>query len=164
MPTLGKFYPVMTTEEKEYIKQLRERRDFYAEHLPAIKQGVNTKSILYNTCPACGYPSLKERIAWQLCPICWWEDDGQDDNNENEVLGGPNRHYSLTNYRLALYRKLKAVKEVNTKNSLTMLVLLEQLEQAEKKLYIGEISIEPIKNIISTIDNLPIEQSQILRP
>ncbi|GGZ35100.1 hypothetical protein GCM10011273_22010 [Asticcacaulis endophyticus] len=28
--------------------------------------------------------------------ICWWEDDGQDDHDANDVRGGPNGRYSLT--------------------------------------------------------------------
>ena len=28
--------------------------------------------------------------------ICWWEDDGQTDLDADEVSGGPNSHYSLT--------------------------------------------------------------------
>lgn len=39
------------------------------------------------TCPCCGYPTLDERIDWEICLICWWEDDGQDDFDENEERG-----------------------------------------------------------------------------
>ena len=31
-----------------------------------------------------------------MCPICWWEDDGQDDSNADVVCGGPNGELSLT--------------------------------------------------------------------
>ena len=31
--------------------------------------------------------------------LCNWEDDGQDDDNANEVLGGPNADYSLSEAR-----------------------------------------------------------------
>jgi hypothetical protein len=51
------------------------------------------------TCPCCGYPSLRERHAYEICPICFWEDDGQDDAEANEVWGGPNKDYSLAEAR-----------------------------------------------------------------
>lgn len=47
-------------------------------------------------CPCCGFPTLSERSCWEICRICWWEDDGQDDPRADEVWGGPNKHYSLT--------------------------------------------------------------------
>jgi Cysteine-rich CPCC len=51
------------------------------------------------TCPCCGYPTLSERAAWEICDLCDWEDDGQDDSNARVVLGGPNQNYSLQEAR-----------------------------------------------------------------
>src|SRR5437016_138265 len=51
-------------------------------------------------CPCCGYGTLAERNAYECCPICWWEDDGQDSKNADEVLGGPNADLSLTQARI----------------------------------------------------------------
>jgi hypothetical protein len=34
-----------------------------------------------------------------MCPVCWWEDDGQDDHDADEVRGGPNGEFSLTQAR-----------------------------------------------------------------
>jgi len=50
-------------------------------------------------CPCCGYPTLEERIRWEICCLCNWEDDGQDDPNADEVWGGPNSVYSLSKAR-----------------------------------------------------------------
>lgn len=47
-------------------------------------------------CPCCGYPTLDSRGLYDICRICWWEDDGQDDPRADEVWGGPNHQYSLT--------------------------------------------------------------------
>jgi hypothetical protein len=47
------------------------------------------------SCPCCGFPTLSERSAWEICCVCWWEDDGQGDASANEVWGGPNGSYSL---------------------------------------------------------------------
>jgi hypothetical protein len=55
-------------------------------------------------CPCCGYPTLHRRADYDTCVICSWEDDGQDDAPEgrfhpDDVLGGPNGSYSLTEAR-----------------------------------------------------------------
>ncbi|MBO0695844.1 MAG: hypothetical protein J2P56_07045, partial [Verrucomicrobia bacterium] len=47
-------------------------------------------------CPCCGFRTLSERSSWEICAVCWWEDDGQDDPNADEVWGGPNDKYSLS--------------------------------------------------------------------
>jgi hypothetical protein len=46
-------------------------------------------------CPCCKFSTLNENGGFEICLICWWEDDGQNDNNANVVRGGPNSHYSL---------------------------------------------------------------------
>lgn len=48
------------------------------------------------SCPCCGLPTLAERSVWEICVVCWWEDDGQGDERADEVWGGPNSKYSLT--------------------------------------------------------------------
>jgi hypothetical protein len=40
------------------------------------------------TCPCCGYRTLPERGAYDLCPVCWWEDDRAE--TDAESLDGPN--------------------------------------------------------------------------
>jgi hypothetical protein len=50
-------------------------------------------------CPCCHLPTLSTGAAFEICPVCWWEDDGQTDANADAVLGGPNGRYSLTRAR-----------------------------------------------------------------
>jgi hypothetical protein len=50
-------------------------------------------------CPCCGYPTLGARGEYEICRICWWEDDGQDDADADVFRGGPNQGYSLTQAR-----------------------------------------------------------------
>lgn len=57
----------------------------------------------YN-CPCCGLPTLFALGCYGICPVCWWEDDGQNDENADEVFGAPNHGYSLTKAR-SNYRK-----------------------------------------------------------
>jgi hypothetical protein len=52
------------------------------------------------TCPCCGAASLHEQGCWDICNVCWWEDDGQDGNAADEVWGGPNAGQSLSSARL----------------------------------------------------------------
>ncbi len=47
-------------------------------------------------CPCCGYLTLPERGGDDICPVCFWEDDGQDDHDADDVRGGPNYSLSLT--------------------------------------------------------------------
>jgi hypothetical protein len=46
-------------------------------------------------CPCCGYLTLTARSRFEVCPVCIWEDDGQDDADAHEVRGGPNGMLSL---------------------------------------------------------------------
>jgi hypothetical protein len=47
-------------------------------------------------CPCCGYVTLPRRGGFDICPVCFWEDDGQDDQDANDVRGGPNADLSLS--------------------------------------------------------------------
>jgi len=50
-------------------------------------------------CPCCEYKTIGDRGGFEICPICFWEDDGQDDADADEVRGGPNELMSLTEAR-----------------------------------------------------------------
>jgi hypothetical protein len=50
-------------------------------------------------CPSCGCRTLGERDGFEICPVCFWEDDGQDDHDADVVRGGPNGSLSLTQAR-----------------------------------------------------------------
>ena len=50
-------------------------------------------------CPCCGFLTLCGRSGFEICPVCFWEDDGQDDHDADEVRGGPNGKLSLTQAR-----------------------------------------------------------------
>ncbi|MFF5015369.1 CPCC family cysteine-rich protein [Streptomyces sp. NPDC001165] len=50
-------------------------------------------------CPCCGYLTLDERGNFEICAVCFWEDDGQDDHDADRVRGGPNGRLSLMEAR-----------------------------------------------------------------
>jgi ribosomal protein L37AE/L43A len=79
----------------------RERRKFfdtYGSRSNEQAAGAPLRGVLF-TCPCCGYPTLVERAAYEICGLCNWEDDGQDNNNADEIWGGPNKDYSLIEAR-----------------------------------------------------------------
>jgi hypothetical protein len=61
-------------------------------------------------CPCCFCKTLDERGGFSICPVCFWEDDGQDDYDAEVVRGGPNGRLSLTEAR-ANYRRFSACDE-----------------------------------------------------
>jgi hypothetical protein len=50
-------------------------------------------------CPCCGCRTLDERGGYDICPVCFWEDDGQHEHDADMVRGGPNGGLSLTQAR-----------------------------------------------------------------
>ena len=46
-------------------------------------------------CPCCGFITLAERGMYEICQVCFWEDDGQDEHDADEIRGGPNHGLSL---------------------------------------------------------------------
>lgn len=58
-------------------------------------------------CPCCGYMTLVARGAYIICQVCFWEDDGQDGHDADDVRGGPNGALSLTEAR-ANFKRFRA--------------------------------------------------------
>ncbi len=61
------------------------------------------KPLLLHPCPCCGRRTIHELGDYDICKVCWWEDDGQDNHNLDRV-GGPNYSISL---RKARYNFIK---------------------------------------------------------
>ena len=62
------------------------------------------------SCPCCRYPTLFEKARDEICELCGWQDDGQDDKDAAEVWGGPNDDHSLITARASFreYRNTRA--------------------------------------------------------
>ena len=52
-----------------------------------------------HACPCCRFFTLEQRGAFEICPVCFWEDDGQDDHDADIARGGPNSTLSLSEAR-----------------------------------------------------------------
>lgn len=66
-------------------------------------------------CPCCHYRTIGERGAFEFCPVCFWEDDGQEDVDAEVVRGGPNALLSLSEAR-ENYRRYGACEERLSQN------------------------------------------------
>jgi len=99
------------------------RRDTFEDVLaPELTGEQRLREQLRNgaraTCPCCGYPTIRGRAQCDICALCGWEDDGQDDAERgpsgaprpDEVVGGVNHDYALREARenfaqyLTMYR------------------------------------------------------------
>lgn len=84
------------------IESIKQCRQWFKKHLNQFVEttGSNEKSKATRyTCPCCGFPTLHVRNLYDVCTVCFWEDDGQDDPEADEVWGGPNIDYSLSDAR-----------------------------------------------------------------
>jgi len=66
-------------------------------------------------CPCCGFITLAERGAYEICQVCFWEDDGQDEHDADEIRGGPNRRLSLREARRS-FQEIGACDERSTRS------------------------------------------------
>jgi len=134
------------------LNHLIERRQYFNRHLPKLKGADRRKNIknLGNTCPSCGYPTIEKRCAWEICSICFWEDDGQDDQDADEVYGGPNYDYSLTEHRLEWANNLQELKEEDSKIADT-LSRIDELIQLDQETDVSEV-LELVKNVSNWFD------------
>ena len=129
------------------LATLKIRRAYFDRHLPKLKGADRRNDIkgLGNTCPSCGYPTLEERCAWEICSICFWEDDGQDDMDADQVFGGPNYEYSLTAHRLEWADYLDELKKEKSETGL----LLARIDELIKKDEYSDI--KEVLKIVSSI-------------
>lgn len=47
-------------------------------------------------CPCCGYKTMPAAASFEICPVCFWQDDGQGGDEADQVWGGPNCELSLS--------------------------------------------------------------------
>lgn len=69
------------------------------KHLGITPASITGRSMVMEACPCCGYRTLDERGHYDICAVCWWEDDGQDNETADQTWGGPNAGVSLSEAR-----------------------------------------------------------------
>ncbi len=69
------------------------------ERYTSFENVVKPRSEQKYSCPCCDHRTLDERGGYQICPVCFWEDDGQDDHDADMIRGGPNYSLSLSQAR-----------------------------------------------------------------
>jgi hypothetical protein len=77
------------------------RRAWFETHskrLDLDSARANRDGGLYR-CPCCHKRTLTERGSDDICPVCFWQDDGQDDHDADVCRGGPNSTLTLTEAR-----------------------------------------------------------------
>lgn len=84
--------PEELARKREWFEWYTNQLENHSVYEP-LREGV-----LYH-CPCCGYQTLSERGGYDICPVCFWEDDGQDDQDADMIRGGPNGAISLTQAR-----------------------------------------------------------------
>ncbi len=91
-----------------------QRRQRWFEHYGRILEGSSVHEAPREgsrfACPCCYCLTLDSRGDYNICPICFWEDDGQGEHDAGFVRGGPNGPLSLTAAR-ENYARLGAVDE-----------------------------------------------------
>lgn len=84
----------LTTEDNNLLAEFNTRRAIVGRYIRQHK-------IQLFTCPSCGFPTMRQQGVFEVCAVCDWEDDGQDDDDTDDIIGGPNGKLSLTEYRVA---------------------------------------------------------------
>ena len=101
------------------------------------------------TCPGCGYPTLTSRGGYEICIICNWEDDSQDDDQAEEVWGGPNGGLSLIDNRLIIGKQLSDIaivtaREINNNPSDILSIIAHQNREIKAKLNTSNLELPKI--------------------
>jgi hypothetical protein len=79
--------------------------DWYQDELRQHSTLCDRKDQPTYRCPCCRFLTLYERGGFEICPVCLWEDDGQDDADAGTVRGGPNGLLSLAQARANFLRE-----------------------------------------------------------
>ena len=87
-PDSDRYDPLVFLAIKKGLRGVRneylvKKLQFFGLQVTAVHGEVERLS----RCPCCHYKSLAGRGSYDICPVCFWEDDGSDDPN----------HYSLPN-------------------------------------------------------------------
>jgi cysteine-rich CPCC protein len=92
----------MPDDENPSPEELERRARWFHDYVERLEKHSVVRAAKEGqrfACPCCGFLTLRERGGFQVCKVCFWEDDGQDDHDADVVRGGPNGLLSLTRAR-----------------------------------------------------------------
>ncbi len=147
----------MKNDNQQNLNTLSKRREYFNQLFPKIKGCDYRKDITFNlpnTCPSCGYFSLEARCSWEICSICFWEDDGQDNHDADKIFGGPNGDYSLTKYRVEISDYLEELKKMDSQKESDDYKIGNHLNLLDDLKNNFETNAEIVKSHIETITHL----------
>ena len=120
--------PKLTEEDKALLESFQKRRLL-------IQCFIDKNGLDLVVCPGCGFPTFSEDWFHDICDVCNWQHDGQDDPDADKIWGGPNGSLSLTENRLNIGRELsKRSKELSGLIKERPHEIIEALEKHEKRM------------------------------
>lgn len=69
------------------------------------REGIWGEALMF-PCPCCDYLTLRVPMCWEVCPVCYWEDD-PGARRQPEMPSGPNGALTLAEAR-ANYARIGA--------------------------------------------------------
>lgn len=118
-------------KDKNLLIYFFEKRKLFDEFI----EKNNLKQLF--TCPGCAYPTLSERGGYEICIVCNWEDDNQDNEEADKVFGGPNGKLSLTENRIIIGRIIDGEKNLFLKK-IDPIESIKTIKEFENKLTVIE--------------------------
>ena len=76
--------------------------EFIAEDLKELYHhdiGIDGAPLIYAPCPCCGYRTVEESGAYDVCPNCYWEDDGNEDPTKYSSVNHLTLQQGRDNYK-----------------------------------------------------------------
>ncbi len=89
----------LTDEDKSLLESFQKRREL-------LQDFIDKNGLKLTICPGCGFPTFSKQWFQDICSVCNWQHDGQDDPYADEIWGGPNYELSLTENRLNICKTL----------------------------------------------------------
>src|SRR5687767_11227047 len=91
----------MSDDEKPPPETFARRKRWFDRYVRALKTSVvrGREDGRAFACPCCRHLTLGERGGFEICPVCFWEDDGQNDEDASVMRSGPNGGLSLEQAR-----------------------------------------------------------------
>nr|WP_242689216.1 CPCC family cysteine-rich protein [Pedobacter sp. SYSU D00535] len=131
----------LTADDNKILADFSTRRN-------AFDNFIKDNNLKLFTCPGCGFPTLVERGVHDICDVCNWQDDNQDEESADEIWGGPNSRLSLTDNRLNIGKILNQLADsLNGEINISPNEVISILENHDKRMKTMNDKISPTTDI-----------------